>query len=91
MICIQLAHHKPFQAPRSSSSKRRAFPPLLARASAAPVGRQAGSSGEIVEVAALKGVRVLKNEDGSPRVEYLVAWKDDSPDTWWVAAGRACV
>ncbi len=39
-------------------------------------------SGEVVEVRELKGIRVMKNEDDSPRVEYLVEWKDDSPDTW---------
>lgn len=41
-------------------------------------------SGEIVEVKDLKGIRVLKNEDDTPRVEYLVEWKDGSPDTWCV-------
>ena len=41
---------------------------------------QAG--GEIVEVQALKGIRMLTQEDDTPRVEYLVAWKDGSPDTW---------
>lgn len=43
-------------------------------------------SGEIVEVKDLKGIRVLKNEDDTPRVEYLVEWKDGSPDTWCAAA-----
>ena len=40
------------------------------------------AGGEIVEVKALNGIRIMKNEDDSPRVEYLVQWKDDSPDTW---------
>lgn len=44
-------------------------------------------SGEIVEVKDLKGIRVLKNEDDTPRVEYLVEWKDGSPDTWCAAVG----
>lgn len=47
-------------------------------AAAAPAFGQ----GEIVEVKNLKGIRVLKNEDDTPRVEYLVEWKDGSPDTW---------
>ncbi|PRW45505.1 signal recognition particle 43 kDa chloroplastic [Chlorella sorokiniana] len=46
-------------------------------------------SGEIVEVKDLKGIRVLKNEDDTPRVEYLVEWKDGSPDTWEPAANLA--
>lgn len=54
-------------------------------AAAAPIFGQ----GEIVEVKDLKGIRVLKNEDDTPRVEYLVEWKDGSPDTWCAAAGRA--
>ena len=40
------------------------------------------SGGEIADVAELKGIRVEEEEDGSPRVEYLVQWKDESPDTW---------
>lgn len=38
----------------------------------------------IVEVAELKGIRAFPNEDPEkpPRIEYLVKWKDDSPDTW---------
>jgi hypothetical protein len=44
------------------------------------------SGGEIAEVADLKGIRVLKNEDDSPRIEYLVQWKDGSPDTWCAEA-----
>lgn len=54
-------------------------------AAAAPIFGQ----GEIVEVKDLKGIRVLKNEDDTPRVEYLVEWKDGSPDTWCAAARRA--
>lgn len=44
---------------------------------------------DIVEVKALKGIRVMKEEDGRPRVEYLVAWKDDSADTWEPASNLA--
>lgn len=51
---------------------------VLHVAAAAPAFGQ----GEIVEVKDLKGIRVLKNEDDTPRVEYLVEWKDGSPDTW---------
>ena len=40
------------------------------------------SGGEIAEVKDLAGIRVEEEEDGSPRVEYLVQWKDESPDTW---------
>ena len=46
------------------------------------------SGGEIVEVKELKGIRVVAGEGGRPQVEYLVAWKDNSADTWWVAALR---
>lgn len=57
-----------------------------ARRAAAPRSRRAvlvqASGGEIAEVDDLKGIRVLKNEDDTPRVEYLVKWKDGSPDTW---------
>lgn len=54
-------------------------------AAAAPAFGQ----GEIVEVKNLKGIRVLKNEDDTPRVEYLVEWKDGSPDTWEVSTNLA--
>ncbi len=41
------------------------------------------SGGEIVEVAELKGIRVVPAEENQrPTVEYLVKWKDGSPDTW---------
>ena len=53
-------------------------PALRCAASVRPVL----AGGEIVEVKALNGIRIMKNEDDSPRVEYLVQWKDDSPDTW---------
>ncbi|KAL4419209.1 hypothetical protein ABPG77_000603 [Micractinium sp. CCAP 211/92] len=58
---------------------------VLHVAAAAPAFGQ----GEIVEVKDLKGIRVLKNEDDTPRVEYLVEWKDGSPDTWEVASNLA--
>jgi hypothetical protein len=45
-------------------------------------GTRLCAGGEIVEVKELNGIRVLKNEDDTPRVEYLVKWKDGSPDTW---------
>lgn len=51
-------------------------------------------SGEIVEVKDLKGIRVFnapeenqadeENQNIPPKVEYLVEWKDGSPDTWYV-------
>lgn len=47
------------------------------------------AEGEIVEVKALKGIRVLKGDEDRPRVEYLVAWKDGSPDTWEQASNLA--
>ena len=46
-------------------------------------------SAEIVEVKALKGIRVMKEEDGRPRIDYLVEWKDDSSDTWEPATNLA--
>lgn len=42
----------------------------------------ARGSGEVVEVEEIKGVRVLISDEGNPRAEYLVSWKDDHPDTW---------
>ena len=54
-----------------------------ARAAAAAAAVFAG--GEIVEVEALKGIRAVEVAEGErPRVEYLVAWKDGSDDTWCV-------
>lgn len=41
------------------------------------------SAGEIVEVEELKGIRVIPRENERPMVEYLVQWKDGSPDTWY--------
>lgn len=59
--------------------------------SALPQGRPlvVCSGGEIVEVEDLKGIRVMTEEDGRPRVEYLVQWKDGSPDTWEPASNLA--
>eukprot|EP00887_Chlorella_sp_A99_P004095 scaffold23.g4095.t1 len=55
------------------------------------VRAQAAGAGEIVEVAALKGIRMIKPEEEGqrPRVEYLVQWKDGSPDTWEPASNLA--
>lgn len=50
---------------------------------------QTAVEGEIVEVEALKGIRVLKGDEERPQVEYLVAWKDGSPDTWEQASNLA--
>jgi signal recognition particle protein len=47
------------------------------------------AGGDIAEVEALKGIRVTKEEDGRPRVEYLVQWKDGSPNTWEPASNLA--
>ena len=44
---------------------------------------------DIAEVEALKGIRITEEEDGRPRVEYLVQWKDDSPNTWEPASNLA--
>ena len=44
---------------------------------------------DIAEVEALKGIRVEEEEDGRPRIEYLVKWKDGSDDTWEPASNRA--
>ena len=45
--------------------------------------------GDIVEVESLKGIRAVREDDERPRVEYLVAWKDGSPDTWEPATNLA--
>jgi signal recognition particle protein len=44
---------------------------------------------DIAEVEALKGIRVTEEDDGRPRVEYLVQWKDGSPNTWEPASNLA--
>lgn len=50
---------------------------------------KASIDGEIAEVADLKGIRVTEEDDGRPRVEYLVQWKDGSADTWEPATNLA--
>lgn len=55
-------------------------------------GRAAAlSAGEIVEVEELKGIRVVPSAEDArrPTVEYLVKWKDGSPDTWCVRGSGA--
>jgi signal recognition particle protein len=47
------------------------------------------AAGDIAEVEALKGIRVSEEDDGRPRVEYLVQWKDGSPNTWEPASNLA--
>ena len=48
------------------------------------------SGGEIADVEELEGIRVLEAEDGSPLIEYLVKWKDGSPNTgMWSNRTRA--
>jgi signal recognition particle protein len=37
----------------------------------------------------LKGIRVTKDEEDRPCVEYMVEWKDGSPDTWEPAGNLA--
>jgi signal recognition particle 43 kDa protein len=49
----------------------------------------AAATGEIVDVESLKGIRALVDQEDRPLVEYLVAWKDGSPDTWEPAANLA--
>lgn len=46
-------------------------------------------SGEVVEVEELHGVRIIGDAKQRPQVQYLVKWKDGTPDTWQVlAAGK---
>jgi signal recognition particle 43 kDa protein len=51
------------------------------------------AGGDIVEVEELKGIRVIENEendpDKPPLLQYLVKWKDGSPDTWEPAKNLA--
>jgi len=54
-----------------------------------PSSTSSSGDGEIVEVVDLRGIRVVKEDDGRPRVEYLVEWKDGSPDTWEPATNLA--
>ncbi|KAG7668790.1 hypothetical protein Ndes2526B_g00491 [Nannochloris sp. 'desiccata'] len=49
----------------------------------------ANVAGDIAEVQALKGIRVTEEDDGRPRVDYLVQWKDGSPNTWEPASNLA--
>ena len=50
----------------------------------------ATTEGDIAEVKALKGIRVIKDEEGNPKmIEYLVEWKDGSSDTWEPATNLA--
>lgn len=44
------------------------------------------SAHEILKVSEVKGIRLNESEE-KPVVEYLVAWSDDSHDTWWVLGG----
>ena len=44
----------------------------------------AQSSGEVAEVQELHGVRLVADAQKRPQVQYLVMWKDGTPDTWQV-------
>jgi hypothetical protein len=47
------------------------------------VASKADGTADIVEVEELMGIRATEiAEDKPPLVEYLVKWKDGSPDTW---------
>lgn len=80
-------------APQQRRHAFAAGPAAARRQGAARLTVSAGlfGGGEIVEVKDLKGIRVLKNEDDTPRVEYLVEWKDGSADTWCACCGGGVV
>ena len=44
----------------------------------------AQTSGEVAEVQELHGVRIVADSQRRPQVQYLVVWKDGTPDTWQV-------
>ncbi len=44
----------------------------------------AQTSGEVAEVQELHGVRIVADAQRRPQVQYLVVWKDGTPDTWQV-------
>ena len=44
----------------------------------------AQASGEVAEVQELHGVRIVADAQRRPQVQYLVVWKDGTPDTWQV-------
>lgn len=71
---------QPFHASGHRHVRRRTC--FAARATLRHGGAVCMSAGEIVEVEDLSGIRVREKEDGTPFVEYLVKWKDGSPDTW---------
>lgn len=42
----------------------------------------AQGTGEVAEVEELHGVRIVGDAKQRPQVQYLVQWKDGTPDTW---------
>ena len=42
----------------------------------------AQGTGEVAEVEELHGVRIVGDAKQRPQVQYLVKWKDGTPDTW---------
>lgn len=49
----------------------------------------AQASGEVAEVQELHGVRIVADAQTRPQVQYLVVWKDGTPDTWEPAQNLA--
>ncbi len=49
----------------------------------------AQTSGEVAEVQELHGVRIVADAQRRPQVQYLVVWKDGTPDTWQVPHSSA--
>lgn len=49
----------------------------------------AQTSGEVAEVQELHGVRIVADSQRRPQVQYLVVWKDGTPDTWEPAQNLA--
>jgi len=59
------------------------------KGSVAVAASAANVAEDIAEVEALKGIRVTEEDNGRPLIEYLVQWKDGSPNTWEPASNLA--
>ena len=69
--CRQINSHKSVVANRAKRKHRQCV-------------TAAQTSGEVAEVQELHGVRIIADAQRRPQVQYLVVWKDGTPDTWQV-------
>lgn len=86
-VSRSLLSHKPHVAQRDAVQQQHCISVVTASRSKRKhkqISVAALGSGEVVEVEELRGVRIVGDVKQRPQVQYLVKWKDGTPDTWQV-------